>query len=403
MTAALALILQQPTLRLIAVLIALTGAINASLYPYQSLIAIDRIGMSEGHYALVLLLASVAGVVAAVVAGVISDQRANRRMVALVTAAAGVAGPVLMLVSPGPLALVLCHGLLIPMSGSLFWQCFAMARLVCADRPDQRDAVLAVIRSLMSLAFLGVLVAWSLAFARGIGVMAVYDLGAVGALTILGLIWWVWPKDGQTHWPDRPSGLSLNQSLREIAKRPVLLRVIVLGAITSGSALYMVLISLVLSAAPGRGPSDVALFVGLVAGFEVPSMLLMPRLLGFASRNWLIAGGAICFAAFLLLIPILAPTPAIWALPILAGLAGGATLTLPIGYLQDLMDGRPGAGSALMSVQKVTADTICATVFAAGAGFTGFYTTAAMGALVVLAGAVLLLLVDRPSYRMVAR
>ena len=69
---------------------------------------------------------------------------------------------------------------------------------------------------------------------------------------------------------------------------------------------------------------------------------------------------------YLALIPVLAPTPLIWLLPVLAGLGGAAILTLPIAYLQDLMTGRPGTGSSLMAVQKVTADTLCAATFALG-------------------------------------
>ena len=54
---ALALIFRQPALRLIFLALLLLGAHNASIYPYQSLIAIERIGLSEPGFALVLVLA----------------------------------------------------------------------------------------------------------------------------------------------------------------------------------------------------------------------------------------------------------------------------------------------------------------------------------------------------------
>jgi len=44
----LKLLRTDPTLRLIALALALMGALNASVFPYQSLIAIQRIGLSEG-------------------------------------------------------------------------------------------------------------------------------------------------------------------------------------------------------------------------------------------------------------------------------------------------------------------------------------------------------------------
>lgn len=399
MTASLALIWRHPTLRLIAGLMVLFGAINASLFPYQSYVAINRIGLSDGQFALMLLLASALAVGASVSAGVITDQRANRRQVALATASAAVIGPALMLAAPSPLSLVLCHGILIPVSGTLFGQGFALARLVCADRPGQRDAILSGLRALLSLTFLVVLPLWSLAFAAGMDVMAIYGLAAACGALLLLLTWRHWPADGTTAWADPPSGLSLAESLREIARGRVLLRLGLLGAITAASALYMVLISLVFAATPGRTSSDVALFVALVAGFEVPFMLLLPRLLRFVSRISLIAAGGVLYACFLALMPVLAASPLVWLLPVLAGLAGAATLTLPIAYLQDLMAGRPGAGSSLMAVQKVAADSVCAAVFAGGMTMGGYGMTALIGALIACGGSVALLLADRRRQR----
>ncbi|MCA3444911.1 MAG: hypothetical protein INF52_16380 [Rhodobacter sp.] len=399
MTASLVLIWRDPTLRLIAGLMVLFGAVNASLFPYQSYVAINRIGLSDAGFALVLLLASVLAVGASVSAGIITDQRANRRQVALVTAAAAVVGPVLMLAAPSPLSLVLCHGILIPVSGTLFGQGFALARLACADQPGQRDAILSGLRALLSLTFLVVLPLWSLAFAAGTDVMAIYGLAAACGALLLLLTWRHWPVDGTTAWADPPSGLGLTQSLREIAKGRVLLRLGLLGAITAAAALYMVLISLVFAATPGRTAGDVALFVALVAGFEVPFMLLLPRLLRFAPRSVLIAAGGMLYACFLALIPVLAASPLVWLLPVLAGLSGAATLTLPIAYLQDLMADRPGAGSSLLAVQKVAADSICAAVFAAGMTAGGYGMTALAGALIAAAGSIALLLADRRRQR----
>ena len=124
-------------------------------------------------------------------------------------------------------------------------------------------------------------------------------------------------------------------------------------------------------------------------------MLLLPRLLGVFTRTQLITAGGILYACYLALMPALAATPLVWALPALAGLAGAATLTLPIAYLQDLMADRPGAGSSLMAVQKVAADTICAGVFATGAALGGHEAAAILGALIAGAGSVALLVVDR--------
>lgn len=395
MLTTLRLIAHHPTLRLIALAMALIGTVNASLFPYQSLIAIDRIGLSTNAYALVLLCASGLAVTASVVAGIVSDQRANRRQIALLAALTTAAGPALMLAAPGPLTLILCHAILLPAGASLYGQLLALARLASTNMPQHRDAIIGTLRAGLSLTFMAVLTGWSLVFATGIDVMAVYLLATVAGAFLSFITWRHWPRDGTTHWPDTPSGLSVLQSLHEIARRAVLARLVLLGAITSGPALYMVLVSLVFSATPGRSASDVALFVGLVAGAEVPFMLALPLITRHASRARLIALGGALYASYLVAMPLLAASPAVWLLPLLAGLGGAAILTLPIAYLQDLMSNRPGTGSALLAVQKVAADSFCALAFASGTWAGGTLLAATLGATLALAGCAGLLWTDR--------
>jgi predicted MFS family arabinose efflux permease len=394
-TRTLAFVWQSPELRLVALVLALTGVINASLFPYLSLVAIDLVGLSDGAFALLLALASVAGVAAALGAGIVTDQRANRRPVAVVTALLTVIGPLAMWLMPGPATLVLCQGLLLPVAGSLLGQSFALARLACEDRPEMVDAVMATLRAMLSLAFLPTLVLWSLAFARGVDVMAIYLVAALAAALLLAATWRDWPKDGRTRWVDRPSGLGLWSSLREIAVPGLMWRVTLLGAITAAPTVYMVVLALIFAGTPGRGPSDTALFVALVGGAEVPFMLLLARITRLAPRSALIAAGAAVYALYLVLLPLLAPSPAVWLLPILAGLGGAAIFALPISYLQDLMVDRPGTGSSLMAVQKVAADLFAAAAFALGTLIGGYAPVALIGAAGALAGAVLIWLADR--------
>jgi MFS transporter, SET family, sugar efflux transporter len=382
-------------LRLLALILGLIGAINASLFPYQSLIAIERIGLSDAGFAAVLLVASVAGVAAALVAGIVSDQRANRRLVALVTACLAVLGPLLMGLAPSPATLVLCHALLMPIAGSLYGQTFALVRLASADRPNERDGILASLRAVLSVTFLGMLLLWSVAFGRGLDVMAVYALATLASALLVVLIWRDWPADGVSTWKDPPSGLSVLQSLREIAVPRVLARIAILGAISAASILYMVLVSLVFAQTPGRGTSATALFVALVAGFEVPFMLLLGRVTPRFGRLQVMAAGAAIYAAFLVLLWPLAPTAAVWLLPVLGGMGGAAILTLPIPYLQDLMADRPGTGSSLIAVQKVTADLLCAGAFTLGTALGGYALVAWLGAAMAIAGAGLLLVLDQ--------
>ena len=55
---ALRTVLAVPVFRMLAGVIGLLGLINASLYPYQSVIGIEVMGLPEAGFALVLVLAS---------------------------------------------------------------------------------------------------------------------------------------------------------------------------------------------------------------------------------------------------------------------------------------------------------------------------------------------------------
>jgi SET family sugar efflux transporter-like MFS transporter len=236
---------------------------------------------------------------------------------------------------------------------------------------------------------------WTYAFAAGTGVMAIYVSAALASLGLVALIALQWPKDGTTSWIDRPSGLRLGQALRQLARPYVSLRVICLGAVASSGILYMVLVSLIFEQAPGRTTSDVALYVGMVAGWEVPFMLLLPRYLGHLPRARLILIGTALYVCHLVLMPVLAPSPAIWAMTFVAGLGGTAMLILPLSYYQDLLAEQPGTAAAMMALQKLVGDVMAALAFTVGTSLGGYGLTAALGGTIALTGAVSLWLMDR--------
>lgn len=396
---ALRTVFATPVFRMLAAIIGLIGCVNASIMPYQSLIGIENIGLSHAAFAAVMVLASAVAVTASVYVGILSDQKANRRRVALITAAIGLIGSVLMLGAPHPLTFILAHGLLIPIATSLFGQTFALNRLASQAFPTQREGIQATVRAAMSVTFLLMLLFWTYAFAQGFGVMTIYITGAVASLGLVALIMARWPKDGSTTWQDRPSGLRLSQALAQLARPTVSLRLLCLGAVASSGILYMVLVSLIFEQAPGRSTSDVALYVGLVAGWEVPFMLLLPRYLGHLPRARLILLGTALYICHLVLMPVLAPTSAIWAMTFVAGLGGTAMLILPLSYYQDLLASQPGTAAALMALQKLVGDILAALAFTIGTSLGGYGLTALMGGAIALTGAAGLWLLDhyRPA------
>lgn len=392
---ALGIVLRTPVFRMLAGVIGLIGVFNAAVYPYQSLIGIERLGLTEPQFALVMVLASVSGVSATVLIGILADQKANRRRMALISAAIGLGGGAMMLMLPTAAIFAVAHGVLIPVAGSLFSQAFALNRLASANLPGHREGVQAAIRAAMSATFLVMLVLLNVAMTSGLDVMAVYAIGTLASVALVALIWLQWPRDGETHWQDAPSGLRLSQALAEMARPRVALRVLCLGAVMSSGILYMVLVSLVFEAAEGRGTADVALYVGLVAGWEVPAMLMLPRLVAHLPRARVLVAGTAIYIGHLVFLPVLAESAWVWALTIAAGIGGTAMLIIPLTYYQDLMQGRPGTAASLMAVQKLVGDVMAAAAFAIGTAIGGYGLTAAIGGTIAMIGALGLWLADR--------
>ncbi|MEZ5685712.1 MAG: MFS transporter [Paracoccaceae bacterium] len=396
MRAALRPFREDPALGLSAALMLLFGSYAATMAPYSSALAVSHFGLSERAYALVLVVASVVAVSASVGLGILADQRANRRGIALFSGAMLALGLGLVLALRTPLAFVLAAALILPLSGSIFGQLFALARLAASTRPEpERPAIQATLRAVFALPWVLVLPVWALVFRGGAPLMAVYPVGLALALGFLALSWLFWPRDGATRWPDPKSGLSFRQSLREIGQPAVLVRVLALGPVHGSVMLYMVVLGLVFTATPGRGAGDVALYAGLLGGVEVPFMLALPRLIGRLPRQAMIFAGMALYALHLAGLPLLADTPFVWALIVPGAMGGAVILTQPMAYLQDLMAARPGAGASLMALQKLAGDAICAGTFALGTWIAGYQLAAAMGAVLALAGAGALWALDR--------
>ena len=392
-----------PTLRLIGVALLLLGALNASIYPYQSLIGIEKIGLSEPAFALVMVLTSAVAVTSSVAIGIASDQSGRRRRIALIAALCSAVALVLMLFLPGQITFVLAHGILLPIASSLYGQFFALARLASPPDNASRDAILGTIRAAMSISFLAMLIFWTFAFSAGAGVMSIYISAGLASLGLLLLIQLGWPRDGVTQWSDQPSGLNMRQALREIGQPHVMVRLMLLGAISSAGVLYFVLISLVFDASPVRDAGDVALYVGLVAGWEVPCLLLMPRLVARMSRSNAIAYGTGLYVLHLIALPLLCDTPWIWAMTLVAGVGGTAIISLPILYYQDMLAGRPGTAGAMLALQKLVADVLAAAAFGFGTAIGGYFSVAVIGAVMALIAAIGLFMVDRWAWLMPER
>lgn len=392
----LRLVFRDPALRAAGLIMVVQGAIVCSIGPYFSTLAVNTFGFGDWGYAVLLALSSVVAVTSSVVAGIRADQTANRRLVTLAAVASLAFGMLLMTVVPGPWIFALVAGVLFPVGAVTFGQVFALARLAATRHPPaERDGIMAVVRALFALPFVVVLPLWAVAFRQNVDVTVIFPVSLVMTAGMLLVVMRLWPKDGATAWEDRPSGLSFRAALAEMGHPPIALRVLALGAVNAAATIYVAIVSLVMVADVGRGTADVALYVGLVAGLEVPFMLMLPGLTRGIPRTALILCGAGLYAVHVALLPMLAGSWTVWLLIWPAAIGGAITLTVPIAYLQDLLADRPGAGASLMAIQRLVGDVVAALCFAVGTVLAGYGLVAWLGVLVSLVGAGALWWADR--------
>lgn len=387
---------RDPTLRMLSLSALLFGCYAASIGPYQSLIAISIFGLSDAVYAAVLMASLAISVASAVGVGIITDQRPSRRIMAILAATAIALGGTVVWLGDSAAAFVLAHVLLLPISGSLLGQIFAVARLVIAPLPAaDRDAIIAIIRSFFALPFVAVLPVWGLALQNGLPLRALYPaLLIIGALTLL-LIVRRWPRDQGAPWTEQKSGLGFRASLAEMLVWPVLIRVMLIGSIHLGGALAGVVVGLIFSEIGGYGPGMVGLFFGLFVTGEIIVSMNAFRLLQYMRRLYIMAIGTAFFALFLMTLPFLTPTPFVWLLVVPIAVGGGLIYALAIGYLQDLMGSRAGAGASLIALQRIASDGLAAGVFALGTWVSGYGLVPVLGGIAMLTAMGCLLWLDR--------
>lgn len=387
---------RDPVLRMACGLMVLNGTLWASFGPFVALLAVQTFALGDAGFAAVMAAATLVGVLAAVWIGIRADQRASRRRMAIGTCLTAVAGLAMMTLFPSPLTFVLFHALIFPVSSTIFGQVFTLVRLAAASYSAQdRPILIGSVRAVVSLPFLVILPLWGLALDRGVPLTTLYPV-ALGFSVLMALtVTLSWPAEARARWEDKPSGLSIRAALAELADPALALRIGALGAIAAMPALYVMTMALILTTVGGRPASDPALFFGLVAGAEVPAMVLMPFVGRRVHRLHLLMFATGLSVLFLLALPVLAGSALVWALIVPLALSHGTLLTVPITYLQDLLANRPGTGTALLSLQGLIANILAAAAFAGGAWIWGYPAVMVLGALIGIGGAAVLWALDR--------
>lgn len=395
MFSSFAIIARDPLLRMVTLALFMTGVAISSVMPYASLVAVELLGFSDGAYSLVLTASSTVMMIASVVVGIVTDQRANRRQMLVASFAIAVTGYLLVLLARSPVAFVIAHVALLPLGFSVFGQLFALARMAGRARGGEHaDQIFAITRASFSLAFVITPPLWSIALQSGVGLIGIYLSAGAAAFLCFCLFAFAWPGGPRGQLQDSKSGLRFSAAFRELAKRGLLLRMFAVGLITGSNQLYMVLFGLLIVKEIGGTEPDVGRFHGLIALLEIPFMLMCGMALRHVSKSGLIALGGVVYAVFLFAFASMTSMAVTYLLVVPAAIGAAIILSVSISYLQDLLDARPGTGGSLTAVSNFAGQLVGAATFAIGTVVTDYAGTAVMGGFVALAGAGALLAMD---------
>lgn len=387
-----------PVLRLAFLCITLMGMAVAAIGPFQSIIGIEYLGFSPATYALITILGALFSVAASVAVGIYTDQTGRYKTVLARCNFVGIIAAASVFFLPSKATFILAHVFLFPIGATTFTQYFAMASLAANtnDKLD-KDVSLSFVRAAFSGAYGLAPPLLAIAVAGGMDLLTVYGLTTVVNMIVLALILRMWPER-QLALSEK-SGIGLFESLKELARTSVLIRLLLIAVIVGVNGLYNILLGLLILNDLGGSESDVGLFAGGVALTEVPVMLAAAVVLRYVTRSGMILIGCLIYGAFLAGLAAYPSMDAVWIMIIPGGIGAGILLSLTVGYVQDLVAIRPGAGSSLVAVSHFGGAMLSAAVFAGGALFTGYQGTAWIGACIGICAGIVLFMIDGATLR----
>lgn len=394
MASTFALFRANPAVRAGAIGIFLYGFAGATTAPYQSVIGIRELGLSDETYSALILAAAAINVTASVGIGILSDRMGRYRGPMILAAVLGVLGYGMVWALGSGLAFILA--LLLPLTvfhalNSLF---FASTRRHTADLPREAAAsVSSMLRAMISLAWIVVPGLTGLALAGSPTLLPAFLIASVASAACLVVVVLMMPPE-----PEGTAGqavpLSLMATLGLLARGPVLVRVLCVALVTSVLHVNAAVMPLITTGRAHGSVADVGYAVGFVALLEVIFILVWSRISAHSSTVSSIAVGIAIYAVYLVALANASTPWHIYAASVAAGIGAAAIISLPLGYLLELIADRPGLSASLIAVNIFLGGAIGSALFALGSWLGGYGVASVLGAVAGLTGAVGLLVLE---------
>ncbi|GHC50739.1 MFS transporter [Neogemmobacter tilapiae] len=375
--------------RAAALAIFLYGFAGAATSPYQSMLAIQDLGLSDSAYAWIALLASVANVTMAIVAGLLSDRMHSYRAPLIFVSAFGILGYGMIWAIPSPLTFVLATIGPLALFHATNSMLFGAVRAQ-TDRFEAEEAriVNALMRIMVSLSWVLMPGVVGIMMRGRDSMIAAWAIAAVVAAACMATI--LFGMKGADDTPPPPSRAALGD-LRLLVGRGILARVLGVALISQVLHVNTAVLPLIVTGQAGGKPEDIGFLVGMVAVLEVGFMVYwawavrghnLTRALLISSALYLVYLGGLAVAS--------APWH-VYAASLIAGFSAAALISLPISYLLDLIRDRPGLSASLLAVNYFLGGALGAGVFGIGTALGGYGLTALLSGGLGVLGALLLM------------
>ncbi|PXA98745.1 hypothetical protein DMC47_07175 [Nostoc sp. 3335mG] len=353
-----------PVTALLAANLFFSGVTYAATLPYASLVGVDTLGMTPGFFATIMAVGAVLGTFVSLGLGYVSDKLRDRRVLVLITALAGVLAHGLIYLWPTQVSFAIAMGLIMPLAGATYGQCFAYVRVYFLRHdPARADFMVTSLRTVFTLAWIIVPPAagW---IASEFSIFDVYLASSLSYLAMAGIFALLMIDKGtavQMPQPVRAEGASLLSTFA--LPLGTLAGLVALVVMTAAMRILSFTIPLFIVTDLKGTVTDVGFYAGITAAVEAPCMLLLAWLTNRLSKETLLAAAGLVMAAFIGIASILTSMSALYWLLILNGLGTAALMSINIPYVQDAIKGRVGLSTSLMDVVAIAANLLGATAF----------------------------------------
>lgn len=392
-------VFRDPTIRVSMLAVFAFGFAGAATAPYQSVVGIRELGLSNGLYSALIFCAAAVNVVVSILLGNLADRLGEYRRMMLPVAVFGILGYGAVYAVPSQVTFILSALCLLPVYGSLNSLLFANVR--ATTKGMERNVVASVnsgVRAMISLSWILVPGITGALLASSKTMLPAYLFASLACAVCLGLIVLFLPRRTPADTA-QPRHLSYLAALGEVVSPPVFLRVLAVALITSTLHVNDAILPLIVTGAAHGTVADIGVLVGIVALLEVIFIIVWGRAQRMMNHVTALAIGTIIYIVYLLLLGHASAPWHLYALTLISGVGAAALISIPITYLQDLIAERPGLGSALISVNIFLSAGLSALIFAIGTGTSSYSGTAIVGAVAGFAGLAMLLFFERARRR----